>query len=273
MKNEIIIFEDEEIKLEVNIHDETVWLASNQLVELFKSTYRNIRLHINNIYNEGELRESSTMKELYIVQSEGNREIRRKVKYYNLDMIISIGYRVNSKRGIKFRQWAATILKQYLIEGYVINQKRLDYLEKTVKLIEIANRNECLVNDEAKVILSTIVHYSKALNLLDQYDYKTLNKPKGIKNTRKITCEKCIMIIKELKFNEKSTLFALERKHGIDSIINNIYQTFDESDVYQSVQEKCANFLYLCVKNHVFIDGNKRIERLYLSIFSNFITY
>ena len=186
-------------------------------------------------------------------------------------MIISVGYRVKSKNGIIFRKWANQILKDYLLKGYAVNQKRLDYLEKTVKLIDIANRiDDRLNNNDAKEILKVIGTYSKALDLLDDYDYKAVKKAKGSVDARQIKYEDCIEIIKELKFNEKSDLFARERDKGLQSIINNVYQSFDGKDVYKTIEEKAANFLYIIVKNHTFIDGNKRIAATLFIYFLNF---
>ena len=186
-------------------------------------------------------------------------------------MIISVGYRVNSKRGILFRKWATKVLKDYMIKGYAINQKRLEYLEKTVKLIDIANRmDERLEGNDAKEILKVIGDYTKALDLLDDYDHRTLKKIKGTTDSRIIKYQDCMNIIHNLKFNEKSEIFGVERDKGLESIINNIYQSFNNQDIYKSIEEKAANFLYLIVKNHVFIDGNKRIAATLFIYFLNF---
>ena len=190
-KNEIILFENQGVKLEVNLKDETVWLTQTQMSELFEKTKSTINEHIKNIYREGELIEEETMTKF------GNSEFSNKpTNYYNLDMIISVGYRVKSQRGIVFRQWATKILKDYMLRGYAVNQKRLEYLEKTVKLIDIANRiDEKLENNDAKEILKVIGEYSKALDLLDDYDHKTLKKVEGRIDTRKIEYSECINII------------------------------------------------------------------------------
>ena len=193
------------------------------------------------------------------------------VDYYNLDMIISVGYRVKSQEGIIFRKWATKILKDYMLKGYAVNQKRLEYLEKTIKLIDIANRMEDrLENNDAKEILKVIGDYSKALDLLDDYDHRTLKKIKGNIDERRIQYRDCIDIINKLRFNEESTLFAVERDKGLESIIGNIYQSFAGQDIYKSIEEKAANFLYLTVKNHVFADGNKRIAATLFIYFLNF---
>jgi prophage maintenance system killer protein/prophage antirepressor-like protein len=255
MKNEIILFENQNVKLEVNLNEETVWLNQNQMAELFGKAKSTINEHIKNIYTENELEESETMTKF------GNSEFADKpTNYYNLDVIISVGYRVKSQNGTKFRKWANKILKDYMIKGYSVNNKRLEYLEKTIKLIDIAGRIDTeLKGSEAQTIIKVINNYSTALNLLDDYDHKRVIKPNGIINNEKINYEECIKIINELKFNNESDLFALERNEGLKAIIGAIYQSFDGKDLYTTVEEKAANFLYLITKNHSFIDGNKRI--------------
>lgn len=265
-KNEIILFENQGVKLEVNLKDETVWLNQSQMAELFGKAKSTINEHIKNIYSEGELTEEESMTKF------GNSEFSDKpTNYYNLDMIISVGYRVKSQKGIIFRRWATKVLKDYMIKGYAVNQKRLEYLEKTVKLIDIANRiDERLEGNDAKEILKVIGEYSKALDLLDDYDHRTLKKIRGNIDDRKIEYAECINIINKLRFNEESTLFAVERDKGLESIIGNLYQSFAGQDIYKSIEEKAANFLYLVVKNHVFADGNKRIAATLFIYFLNF---
>ena len=186
-------------------------------------------------------------------------------------MIISVGYRVNSKQGIIFRKWATSILKDYMIKGYAVNQKRLEYLEKTVKLIDIAGRIDInLKGNEAQEIIKVINNYSNALNLLDDYDHKRIIKPNGTINENKINYEDCMNIVNKLKFSSDSDLFAFERDNGVEAIIFDIYQTFDGKDLYSSIEEKAANFLYLIIKNHVFIDGNKRIAATLFIYFLEF---
>ena len=270
-KNEIILFENQGVKLEVNLKDETVWLNLEQMAELFKRDKSVISRHINNIFKEEELVKSSTVAKFATVQNESGRSVTRNIDYYNLDVIISVGYRVKSKEGTKFRIWATKILKDYMLKGYAVNQKRLEYLEKTIKLIDIANRmDERLEGNDAKEILKVIGDYSKALNLLDDYDHKTLKKVEGNTDERKIEYKQCIEIINKLRFNEESSLFAVERDKGLESIIGNIYQSFGGQEVYKSIEEKGANFLYLIVKNHVFADGNKRIAATLFIYFLNF---
>ena len=267
-KNEIILFENQGVKLEVNLKDETVWLTQKQMAELFDKDRRTITRHIQNIYKDEELEENSVCSFFEHTAEDGKNY---KVQYYNLDMIISVGYRVNSKRGIEFRKWANKILKDYMLKGYAVNQRRLEYLEKTIKLIDIANRmDERLEGNDAKEILKVIGDYSKALNLLDDYDHRTLKKIKGNVDDRQIKYEDCIDIINQLRFKEESTLFAVERDLGLQSIIGNIYQTFGGEEVYRSIEEKASNFLYLIVKNHVFADGNKRIAATLFIYFLNY---
>ena len=274
MKNEIILFENQNVKLEVNMKDETVWLSLEQLATLFDRDRTVIKRHINNIFKEEELNEEEVCAKFAHTTMHGaitNKTQTREIDYYNLDMIISIGYRVKSKNGIIFRKWANKILKDYLLQGYAINQKRLESLEKTVKLINIANRiDEDLENNDAKEILKVIGNYTKALDLLDNYDHKTLVKPKGKNSKKRIKYNDCLDIINKLRFNEESDIFAIERDKGLESIIEDIYQTFDGDDVYKSVEEKASNFLYMIVKNHVFIDGNKRIAATMFIYFLNF---
>lgn len=265
-KNEIILFENQGIKLEVNVKDDTVWLTQEQMSKLFGKSKSTINEHIKNIFKENELQENETMTKF------GNSEFSDKpTNYYNLDMIISVGYRVKSQQGIAFRKWSTKVLKDYMLKGYAINQKRLEYLEKTVQLIDIANRiDNQLEADEIKNVLKVIGEYTKALDLLDSYDYRTIKKIKGTDSLKQIKYEDCKLIIENLKFNEKSNLFAVERDRGLEAIIGNIYQSFDGEYIYKSVEEKAANFLYLIVKNHVFVDGNKRIAATLFIYFLEF---
>ncbi len=266
MKNEIVLFKNQNVKLEVNMKDETVWLNANQMAELFGRDYKTIRKHINNILKE-EL-DNSTVANFATTAKDGKNY---QVDYYNLDMIISVGYRVKSKNGIIFRKWATKILKEYMIKGYAINQKRLEYLEKTVKLIDIAGRIDTqLKGNEAQEIIKVINNYSNALDLLDDYDHKRIIKPNGTKDNKQITYEDCLNIITKLRFSNDSDLFALERNQGLKEIIGTIYQSFDGKDLYPTIEEKAANFLYLIIKNHVFIDGNKRIAATLFIYFLEF---
>ena len=193
------------------------------------------------------------------------------VYYYNLDVIISVGYRVKSKNGVAFRKWANKVLKDYLIKGYAVNEKRLKALEKTIELIDIANRlDDRLEDKDAKGVLKVITSYTKALDLLDDYDHKTLKIKGTNKSLKKVNYEECMNIINTLKFNENSNIFALERDNGFKAIIDTIYQTFDGEELYKTTEEKAANFIYLIVKNHAFIDGNKRIAATMFIYFLNY---
>ena len=265
MKNEIILFENQDVKLEVNMTDETVWLTQEQMARLFDRNIGVISRHIKNIFAENELDMESNLQKMQIPNSD------KPVSFYSLDVIISVGYRVKSKNGIIFRKWANKILKDYLIKGYAVNQKRLEYLEKTIKLIDIAGRiDEKLNGSEAQEIIKVINNYSNALNLLDDYDHKRISKPNGTINNNKITYEDCMNIIGKLKFNSDSELFALERNKGLQAIIGTIYGSFDGKDLYPTIEEKAANFLYLITKNHTFIDGNKRIAATLFIYFLEF---
>ena len=223
-RNEIILFENQGVKLEVNLKDETVWLNRQQLSELFEKDIKTIGKHINNALKE-ELKDDNSVVAKFATTAKDGKKYS--VEYYNLDVITSVGYRVKSAQGVAFRKWANKILKDYMLKGYAINQKRLDYLEKTVKLIDIANRiDERLEGNDAKEILKVIAGYTKALDLLDDYDHKTLKKIQGNLDTQKIEYQECISIINKLRFNEESSLFAVERNKGLESIIGNIYQSF-----------------------------------------------
>ena len=215
-KNEIILFENQGVKLEVNLKDETVWLNRQQISELFDRDIKTIGKHINNALNE-ELKDDNSVIAKFATTARDGKTYN--VEYYNLDVIISVGYRVKSENGVVFRRWANKILKDYMLKGYAVNQKRLDYLEKTVKIIDIANRiDERLQGDEAKEILKVIGGYSKALDLLDDYDHKTLKKIKGNTDERMIKYEECLEVIEKLRFNQESSLFAVERDKGLESI-------------------------------------------------------
>ena len=265
MKNEIILFENQNVKLEVNMKDETVWLSLEQMAKLFDRDKSVISRHIKKALEE-EL-DDVVVANFATTASDGKTY---QVQYYNLDMIISVGYRVKSKNGIIFRKWATKVLKDYMIKGYAVNQKRLEYLEKTIQLIDIAGRIDTkLKESEAMEIIKVINNYSNALNLLDDYDHKRIVKPNGTKNNKKITYEDCKNIINKLKFGN-SDLFALEKDEGLKAIIGDIYQTFDGNDLYPTIEEKAANFLYLITKNHTFIDGNKRIAATLFIYFLEF---
>lgn len=273
-ENKIILFENQEVKLEVNMKDETVWLSLEQMAELFSRDRTVIVRHINNIFKDNELDKNEVCAKFAHTTKHGaisDKSQTRELIYYNLDMIISVGYRVKSKNGIIFRKWATKVLKDYMIKGYAVNQKRLEYLEKTIKLIDIAGRMDAeLKGSEAWEIIKVINNYSSALSLLDDYDHKRITKPMGTKNDKQVTYEDCMNIIGKLKFNSDSNLFALERNEGLKEVIGTIYQSFDGKDLYSTIEEKAANFLYLITKNHTFIDGNKRIAATLFIYFLEF---
>ena len=273
MKNEIVIFDNQNIKLEVNMKDETVWLNTEQMAKLFDRDYKTIRKHINNALEE-ELKGEVVVAKFANTTKHGALEDKTQthmVDYYNLDVIISVGYRVKSKNGVAFRKWANKVLKNYLIKGYAVNEKRLKALEKTIELIDIANRlDNRLESIDAKSVLKVIPSYTKALDLLDDYHHKTLKIKGTNKSLKKIDYEECMNVINTLKFNESSDIFALERDNGFKTIIDTIYQTFDGEELYKTTEEKAANFLYLTVKNHAFIDGNKRIAATMFIYFLNY---
>lgn len=252
MDNELVIFEDDEIKLEVPISakDETVWLNRQQMATLFNRDIKTIGKHIKNAINE-ELSGTSTVAKFATVQLEGTRQVERLIEYYNLDVIISVGYRVKSKRGVAFRKWANSVLKEYIIKGYAINQQRLNQLNQVLRIMK---RLETAL--DAKQVLTVVERYNKALDLLDDYDHQKLEKPKGNKTTYILTYEECRKVIDEMKFSSDSKLFGNEKD---DSFKGNIYQSFAGVDIYPSLEEKAANLLYFVTKNHSFSDGNKRI--------------
>jgi prophage maintenance system killer protein len=268
--SEIKIYQtdDGQTKIDVKFDNETVWLTQKQRAALFDKDSDTIGLHLKNIYQSGELEELSTTEESSVVQQEGKRQVKRRIKIYNLDAIISVGYRVNSKRGIQFRIWASKIIKEYLLKGYVIDNKRLiqqnnqlKELQTSVKILADSMKYKQLTNDESIGLLNIITKYSYALDILDQYDYQSLE----IKNTSgkelyQLTYDEAMTQIKLAKnFHGNSDLFGHEKDDSFKSSISTIYQTFDGLDLYPSIEEKAANLLYFITKNHSFSDGNKRI--------------
>lgn len=264
---EVILYQskDGSTELDVRIEDETVWLSQAQMVELFGSTKQNISLHINNVFKEGELSADATVKEYLTVQNEGDREVRRKVQIYNLDVIISVGYRVKSQRGTQFRIWANSVLKEYLIKGYAVKDniklEQYEDLKQAVKLLANVIDHKELTADEATRLLKVVTDYTYALDTLDKYDYQQLTID-DITTAEKFhaTYDNAMAAIMELrnKFGG-SRLFGNEKDQSFKSSIGTIYQTFAGEDLYPSVEEKAAMLLYLVTKNHSFSDGNKRI--------------
>lgn len=261
-QNELVLFEskDKGIKLSVPFNNETVWLNRMQMAELFDRDVKTIGKHINNALTEelNYLPLDSTVANFATVQKEGERDITRHIEFYSLDVIISVGYRVKSKRGTEFRRWANTVLKQYILNGYAANENRLSQLNQTIQLIkrlELQTDNQLDKNQ----ILSVVESYTQALNLLDDYDHQKVNKPEGNSSTYVLTYEECRTIIDQMKFASESDLFGNEKDDSFKGSIGDIYQTFDGKELYPSLQEKAANLLYFITKNHSFSDGNKRI--------------
>lgn len=256
-KQDSLIFyksEDGNIQLNVKLEKDTVWLTQSQMSNLFGVDRTVIVRHIRNIYKSAELYEDATCAKNAQVQEEGGRTVRRTIPYYNLDMIISVGYRVNSKNATQFRIWATSILKQYLIKGYAINDQRLQQLGEVIRIMK-RTQNEL----DAKQVLSVIENYNTALTLLDDYDHQCMKRPEGSKATYVLSYEECRNLIDQMRFNADSDLFGHEKDDSFKGSIGNIYQSFGGEDVYPSLEEKAANLLYFVTKNHSFSDGNKRI--------------
>ena len=264
----IVIYqtEDGKTQIDVRLENETVWLTQAQMAELFEKTPQNITMHIGNAYKEGELERESTCKEYLQVQQEGKRKVSRRVKYYDLDVIISVGYRVHSKRGTAFRIWARKVIKEYLVKGYVVNERiRKEQLGELRQLVQVASRainnQEVPQTVESQDLLNVVVDYTYALDTLDNYDYERLTIDKTTKQEKfHATYDNAMEEIGRLrdKFGG-SALFGNEKDDSFKSSIGQIYQTFGGNELYPSVEEKAAMLLYLVTKNHSFSDGNKRI--------------
>ena len=262
MKNEIVLFTDGDINLEVELSPEleTVWLTQKQMEVLFDVKHATVSEHISNILASGELDETSVG---FSDKSSGGR----KPKIYNLDMILSVGYRVNSKRGIAFRRWANSVLKQYVIQGYAINEKRLQALERTVDIQ--TKMLACTLDVEESDVLKAVSSYTEALMLLDKYDHQSLEKPKGNKPIYRITYEECRNMVSHMEDSFKSDVFGVEKEKGkVEGILAAVYQSVFGGDVYPSLEEKAANLLYFMIKDHPYADGCKRIAA---SLFLEFL--
>ena len=267
-KGEIVIYKAKGGPLiDVRLQQDTVWLTQKEMALLFDKDLRTVNEHIKNIYQEKELDIKSTIRKFRIVQKEGQRTVERDIDCFNLDAIISVGYRVNSKRGTQFRIWATNVLRRHLVDGYTINEKRLKAQQS--KILEL-QETVCLlgnlallesVSDEAKGIVQIISEYTRALNLLDDYDHQKLIVPKGTKKAKyKLTYEESRSIIEQMKKKFRdSALVGQEKDKSFQGSIGAIYQTFDGKDVYPTIEDKAAHLLYFVTKNHSFIDGNKRI--------------
>ena len=248
------------MSLSVPFENETVWLNRQQMASLFDRDVKTIGKHVNNAIEE-ELNDISVVANFATTASDGKTY---NVEYYNLDVIISVGYRVKSKRGIEFRKWANSVLKQYILKGYAANEHRLEELRQTLQIIR-RTENQLDTNQ----ILSVIEQYTAALDLLDDYDHLTVKKPDGTAATYRLTYEEARKVIDSMKFGDTSSLFGNEKDDSFEGSIGAIYQTFGGKDVYPTVQEKAANLLYFITKNHSFNDGNKRIAATMFLYFLN----
>jgi death-on-curing family protein len=266
MSNHIEIYKtDDGFQISIVVEDDTVWATQRQMSQIFETTPQNITIHLKNVYQDGEIDEISTCKEYLQVQTEGGREVKRKQLVYNLDAILSVGYRVNSRRGTQFRQWATQRLKEYLIRGYSVNQKRLDELGKMVELIELSGKAEALQLQEARGLLEILSHYTKSFVLLNQYDSHSVQTGNlSVNITFEIQYDEARVAIAELKKQliskkEATELFGNEKDGSFRSSLQSIVQTFGGQYLYPSIEEQAAHLLYFVIKNHSFTDGNKRI--------------
>ena len=253
--------------IQVRYENETLWMTQKAMAELFDVEQPAIAKHLINIYNEKELDKSSTYSKMELVQKEGNRNVKRNVEFYNLDAIISVGYRVKSKRGTEFRQWANRILKQYIIDGYAINEKRLKALERTVD-IQTKMLADALDVEEAD-ILKAVNQYTDALLLLDQYDHQVVPRPEGNEPIYRITYEECRKMVDAMRDSFQTDVFGVEKEKGkVEGIIAAVYQSAFGEDAYPTLEEKAANLLYFMIKDHPYADGCKRIAA---SLFLEFL--
>lgn len=254
IKNEIVTFEDGELKLPVEFspEEETVWLTQQQIANLFERSQPVVSRHIRSIFKEKELDEKSNMHFLHIANSD------KPVAYYSLDVIISVGYRVKSKRGIVFRKWATSILKEYMIKGYVINQKRLDALNRTVEIQSKMLASSLHV--DVSEVFNVVNEYTNALTLLDDYDHQCLARPKGRETIYQLSYDECRILIDSMKFSHSSSVFGVEKEPGqLEGILSTIHQHVFGKELYPTLEEKAANLLYFLIKDHPFVDGCKRI--------------
>ena len=261
--NQVVVFIDDGLELNINFdyENETVWLTQAQLSELFESSSDNISLHLKNIYGEGELSESLTTEDFSVVRIEGSREVKRTIKHYNLDAVLSVGYRVKSIKATQFRKWANTILSSYLKKGYVINSSKVK-IPNLTEITEILDNYRKFDGDlhlSGNELLEFMIAYNRSLSLLDDYDHQSFELPNGSKDVYRIEYNECLDIVKRSKFTGKNDNFGKERDKSFDSSISTIYQTYDGNELYPTLEQKAAMLLYLVTKNHSFIDGNKRI--------------
>lgn len=247
---ELVLFlaSDGDVRLDVRVKNETVWLTQMQMSDLFERNRSTITRHINKLFQENELDKKSNVHFLHFANSD------KPVALYSLDVIISVGYRVKSQRGVEFRKWANNILKQYIMNGYAVNKNRMEQLGKIVQIMKRIDSGL-----DKNQVLNVIEKFTTALDLLDDYDHQRIKKPSGNKSTYVLDYEECKKVISEMKFSAQSDLFGQEKDDSFKASINAIYQTFGGKEVYPSLEEKAANLLYLITKNHSFLDGNKRI--------------
>ena len=248
--NEIVLFEtkDKSIVLPVAVENETVWLSANQMAVLFDRDEKTIRKHINNVFLEEEVAKDNNTQKMRV---EG---VKQRVPFYTLDVIISVGYRVKSKRGVEFRKWANSVLKQYIINGYAVNNNRINQLGEVIRIMKRTGNSL-----DSKQVLDVIERYNTALELLDDYDHQRIMRPEGNESTYIITYEECKEVIATMRFGAESDLFGREKDDSFKGSIGNIYQSYAGEELYKSLEEKAANLLYFVTKNHSFFDGNKRI--------------
>ena len=276
--SEIVIYEDGVVSLEATVEKDTLWLSQQQISGLFGVTVPTINEHIKNIYKENELVKDSTIRKFRIVRKEGKREVQRNIEHYSLDVIISVGYRVNSKKATTFRIWATNILKDHLIQGYSLNQKRLQQkgmkeFNQAIALLQTTINQEELACDEAKGLLDVIVGYGRSWSLLEGYDEDNLPMPTQYTKHKFVLeygeAKDAIVQLKNelMKKSEASELFGREKAGEFDGIVGNIYQTFGGDDLIPSVEAKAANLLYYIIKDHAFVDGNKRIGAFLFILF------
>jgi prophage maintenance system killer protein len=253
--NELVLFEsqDKSISLNVPLRNDSVWLNRNQMAELFGRDVKTIGRHIGNALRE-EIDAESTVAKFATVQLEGDRRVERSIEYYNLDVIISVGYRVKSQRGVEFRKWANNVLRRYIMQGYAVNHNRIKELGEVIRIMKRTQGSL-----DARQVLSVIERYSTALDLLDDYDHQTMKRPEGNAATYVLTYEECREVIDSMRFGNESMLFGNEKDDSFKGSIGNIYQSFCGQELYPTLEEKAANLLYFVTKNHSFSDGNKRI--------------
>lgn len=273
MENKVVLFSDNDINLEVNISpdEDTVWLSLEQIAELFQKNKSTVSRHIRNIFQEEELDEKMVVANFATTSKHGaisNKTQTHNVRYYNLDVIISVGYRVKSPRGVVFRKWATNILRQYLKDGYALNEKRLQVLNRTVQIQSdiIAG----IAGIDSSDVLNVIQEYSRSLELLDAYDHQTITVPEGTKCIYRLQYDECMHLIRQMEFSKTSDIFGIEKEPGkLDGTLAAVYQSAFGNEAYPTLEEKAANLLYFLVKDHPFNDGCKRIAAALFLYFLN----